>query len=373
MGNPYMKMLSVTNLTAASADFHSIRGGQANTTVSATGVSFNSTTSAASGSAPSGSSITSDLEDNVNKLVTYVPALLGILGFNSVVLLGLAICAMMYFVRRGKGKGKTVQGDSASTRDPYHYQRVRSQYDPQDIPPSSPNAVAMPLNDVPAHSRPASSLSKKKGSDSPFAPPVEIRYDDADGELANPGLRPLDTNIANHPGPPSAGSSAINSANDLPVPRPRFVSTTTMGSNDMYGRPQSLFSVSSGPLLGAGQNQMANRPASTYETPMAAPRARLISNPMSDGRPESTLSTSPLMARSGNSPGPGSPHGDRMHRPSDVDGEEMMPPPRPRFMSDANMGPRPDSSFSMGAGAVPMRPQSKFIDASGERPFSQAM
>jgi len=281
----------------------------------------------------------------------------------------LGILALVYFKRQGKGKGN----QRSASREDYHYQRVRSQYEPQDGAPPSPGIPAMPMHDVQAQSRPQSSLSKKpsgqNGRDSPFTPPVEIRYDDVDGDVTNPGIRPVEN-------PDLSQSSSAFNPNDsleLPVPRPRFVSTTTMGSDSMYGRPQSLFSVSSGPLL-TGQNNTANRPASTYDMPPGSPRGRQNSNPRSDGRPDSTFSTSPLI-RHGNSPGPSSPLSDRIPRPQDVpniEGEELMPPPRPRFMSDANMGPRPDSSFSMG-GASPVRPQSQFIDASGERPYSTAM
>jgi hypothetical protein len=368
-------MLSITNLTAASADFHSIRGGSPNTTVSASGVNFNGTTTPAPGGTnPSGSSPTDDLENNVNKLITYIPALLGILGFNTLVLLSLAICALIYFVRRVKGKGKGKGNQGNTQREAYHYQRVRSQYGPQDNPPPSPSVPAMPMNDIPIQSRPNSLKSKRKGEvqDSPFTPPVEIRLDEAEGDIADPGLRPLDTNVENYPSPSSTGSIGMSPSNpDLPVPRPRFISTTTM-SSDMYGRPHSLFSVSSQPLMGAGSPQSLHRPTSTYDMSMTRPRARINSNPLIDGRPDSTFSTAPLMTRGGNSSGPGSPLSERMPQSSGVDGEELMSPPRPRFISDANMGPRPDSSFSMGGGPL-LRPQSKFIDASGERPFSTAM
>jgi len=219
--------------------------------------------------------------------------------------------------------------------------------------------------------------------------------------MTNSGIQPLESNAGNFPGqaydkfPGQAydDSNEMIPTGDLPVPRPRFVSTTTMGT-DMYGRPQSLFSVSSRPLLGPGQDQLAaNRPASTYDMSMGSPggqgtRSRLNSMPLSDGRPDSTFSTTPLMQRGSPGPLPTSPLSDRSFRPASGigpgtpgvvvgmgdgdDGEQLMPPPRPRFMSDANMGPRPDSSFSMG-GAAPMRPQSKFMDTSGERPYSTAM
>jgi len=402
LGNPYIKMLSTTNATAASADFHGIRGGTANTSITATGVSFNTTNSASSGTDPTGSSPTDDLTNNINKLVNYIPVFLGILGFNTLVILCLAICAFTYIFKRRKGKGK-----GNASREPYHYQRVRSQYDPQDIPPPSPGIAAMPLSNVQTHSRPGSAMSKKPSGgnigqhDSPFTPPVEIKYDEVEGDMTNSGIRPVETNAENIPGLAYDSLNDTSPTNELPVPRPRFVSTTTMGS-DMYGRPQSLFSVSSKPLLGPGQDHFAaNRPASTYDMSMGSPgspgtRSRLNSVPLSDGRPDSTFSTTPLMQRGPSGAMPTSPLSDRSFRPASGfipspgpgpgpgpssglggaggEGEEMMPPPRPRFMSDANMGPRPDSAFSMGsAGAAPMRPQSKFMDTSGERPYSTAM
>lgn len=177
-----------------------------------------------------------------------------------------------------------------------------------------------------------------------------------------------------------------------PAPRQRFTSTTTM---DSYGRPQSLFSVASGPLLSGGN--MAARPSSTYDIPLGSTRPRYISDAMSDGRPESTFSTTPLIRRansgellqtspsSGGGPSAGmsgSPlavqqqlqQQQHLQQQQQTNGDgDMMSPPRPRFMNDVSPGPRPDSTFSMGsANGSPMRPQSRFMDTSGgPRPSSE--
>ena len=143
---------------------------------------------------------------------------------------------------------------------------------------------------------------------------------------------------------------------------------------------------------------MAARPSSTYDIPLGSARPRYVSDAMSDGRPESTFSTTPLIRRansgdllqvspsSGGGPSAGVSAGpgtlaqqqqlqqlQQQQQQQQAQGDpNMMSPPRPRFMNDVNAGPRPDSTFSMGStNGSPLRPQSQYMDASGPRPSSE--
>ncbi|KZS91226.1 acid protease, partial [Sistotremastrum niveocremeum HHB9708] len=117
IGNPYIKLLALTNATEASADFHTVRGGNANGTLSASGVNgvaLNSSTAVPSTSTASPSSASSKAssigatsdQSSLDKLLDYMPAILGILGLNSLLLLSLSICAALFFIRRRSNKSK---------------------------------------------------------------------------------------------------------------------------------------------------------------------------------------------------------------------------------------------------------------------------
>lgn len=227
--------------------------------------------------------------------------------------------------------------------------------------------------------------SPSHGLDEAFTPPVENHEE---GDLTSANLAPPEGN--NH-SPSPQNSPLITPMNPnpyinvgpAPAPRQRFTSTTTM---DSYGRPQSLFSVASGPLLSGGNT--GARPSSAYDIPLGSTRPRYVSDAMSDGRPESTFSTTPLIRRANSgellqvSPSSGggasmgvsaSPGTSAQQQQQTPGNEGVMSPPRPRFMNDVSPGPRPDSTFSMGsANGSPLRPQSRYMDASGPRPSSEA-
>lgn len=98
MGNPYVKLLSITNATTASAEFHQLRGGSAN---EANKIS-NAQTSAA-GYSSSSSSAGSNTSDTLNQLVRYAEIMMGILAI-STFLLVVAVGTMAYlmFFKRNK-------------------------------------------------------------------------------------------------------------------------------------------------------------------------------------------------------------------------------------------------------------------------------
>ncbi|CAK5262722.1 unnamed protein product [Mycena citricolor] len=92
MGDPYVQLLSLVDPTTASKDFHAARGG-----VAITNITYN----AANSSPGSASSVTisGDLNNTLNKIVTYLPAMLGIMALNAAVLLALIVFGVVYMCR----------------------------------------------------------------------------------------------------------------------------------------------------------------------------------------------------------------------------------------------------------------------------------
>jgi len=93
MGDPYVKLLSIVDPNQASKEFATARGT----------VPRNITYSAANSTATSGRttvSLSDNITNTLNKITTYFPIMLAILGLNAVVILLLAIAAFIYLFRR---------------------------------------------------------------------------------------------------------------------------------------------------------------------------------------------------------------------------------------------------------------------------------
>ena len=95
MGAPYVKLLPIVDPNQASKEFAAERG-----TVARTNITYSAAnvTEAASGSTTV--SLSDDLANTLNKINTYFPIMLAILGLNAVVILLLAIAAFIYLFRR---------------------------------------------------------------------------------------------------------------------------------------------------------------------------------------------------------------------------------------------------------------------------------
>ncbi|KAH8106150.1 acid protease [Cristinia sonorae] len=94
MGNPYVKMLPLTDPVQASKEFHQVRGGEPNT---------NFTYNAAPGSGGGSTStinISDDLAKTLNNIGTFFPALLAIMALNALVILLAIIAGGVYMWRR---------------------------------------------------------------------------------------------------------------------------------------------------------------------------------------------------------------------------------------------------------------------------------
>jgi saccharopepsin len=95
MGDPYLKFLSLVDPNAASKDFAAARG-----TVARSNISYNAVNSAAAPSGRTTVSLSDEITNTLNKINTYFPIMLAILGLNALVILLLAIAAFIYIFRR---------------------------------------------------------------------------------------------------------------------------------------------------------------------------------------------------------------------------------------------------------------------------------
>lgn len=89
MGDPYIKFLSLVDPNNASVEFHQLRGGTPNKNITYTGLS---------GAALSLSSSLSD--DSLGMIVKFVPPLLALVAFNSLVLIICCIVWLVSFIRK---------------------------------------------------------------------------------------------------------------------------------------------------------------------------------------------------------------------------------------------------------------------------------
>ncbi|KAJ7180081.1 acid protease [Mycena crocata] len=96
MGHPYVKLLALIDPNKASKDFHTARGGTA-----ATNITYN-----ASNTTSTSSSVTvdSDISGTLNKIVAFLPAMLGIMALNAAVLIALIIFGVVLMCRKRKTK-----------------------------------------------------------------------------------------------------------------------------------------------------------------------------------------------------------------------------------------------------------------------------
>ncbi|TFK43535.1 aspartic peptidase domain-containing protein [Crucibulum laeve] len=97
MGNPYMKLLSIIDPDEASIDFHKIRGGTPRTNITFTGLDGVSV-------APS-FSISNDISASLERIGTYLPAMLGIVALNALILIVLSIAGFIVYCRKQKRRG----------------------------------------------------------------------------------------------------------------------------------------------------------------------------------------------------------------------------------------------------------------------------
>jgi len=87
-GDPYVKLLSLIDPNEASADFHKLRGGSPKTNISykpALVASF---------------ALSMDAGQTLERIENYIPALLGLVALNALILIALTICGTVIYCRR---------------------------------------------------------------------------------------------------------------------------------------------------------------------------------------------------------------------------------------------------------------------------------
>lgn len=242
LANPSIKFLSLVDPNQASADFHSVRGGSPSTniTYNASNVSSSST----SGSIPNSGSNTdsnnltvpTSITDSLNKITNFIPAILGILAINTVVLLvvcGVGIYALIRRAGKGrKGKRGTTavplgrRGSRAPTPFPHVYEPVDTEGEAEDPPFNPPQPVDVINSD-----------------DTPFTRPIPAFH--ADGVVIPrpiaPGLRPYSMMTSSSMGgiPRTYRASAASDATAFTPPSPGFLQTES-GKWMADDRPKSI-------------------------------------------------------------------------------------------------------------------------------------
>lgn len=206
MGNPYIKLLSITDPNQASQEFVSVRGGTAksNITYNASGVQ------ASSSGGSVALSLASSTADKLGKLVDYIPAMLGILALNALALLviaGVGVCWMCRGRRRGANKGLKKGRTQFSLRSPTPYPGAAA----------GPRAEGASSADGHEYER----VAPGEPMDEPFTPP-EPAFHAYEGDT----LQPLQA-------PPAIGSRpysmfSMASGNGMP---PRDYRVSTAGSD----------------------------------------------------------------------------------------------------------------------------------------------
>ena len=126
MGDPYVQLLSVVNITEAAADFQQIRGGTVNVQDS--------------NGSPSPSISVESSSDQLEKLVSMIPILFAIAGANGLILLILLVGAVWFCCFRGRNKkAKKVAPLPLATVSAatYSYEAVPTVEDGQERPSSA--------------------------------------------------------------------------------------------------------------------------------------------------------------------------------------------------------------------------------------------
>ena len=95
MGDPYVKFLPLVDPNAASKDFAAVRGSGAHMNIT-----YNTVNLTAAPADVTAVSLSDDVTNTLNKINTYFPIMLAILGLNALVILLLAIAAFVYLYRR---------------------------------------------------------------------------------------------------------------------------------------------------------------------------------------------------------------------------------------------------------------------------------
>jgi saccharopepsin len=107
MGDPYMKMLSITDADEASEEFHKLRGGTPRTNITFTGLDGASI-------APS-FSISNDITESLQLIAKFIPIMLGVIALNALIVIICVIVWMVSYIRKNK-RNRMMQRQARTPR-----------------------------------------------------------------------------------------------------------------------------------------------------------------------------------------------------------------------------------------------------------------
>ena len=93
MGDPFMQLLSLVDPNEASKEIHAARGGSVPSNVTYHWAKAVFTTNTSGDSSSSSVTTSSDITNTINKLTTYIPAVLAVMTLNALVILILVAAA----------------------------------------------------------------------------------------------------------------------------------------------------------------------------------------------------------------------------------------------------------------------------------------
>ncbi|KAL4241207.1 peptidase A1 family protein [Abortiporus biennis] len=165
MGNPYIKFLSLVDPNNASSEFHAERGGSSNGQIV-----YNSANVTSSGTTVS---ISGDLANTINKINTYFPILLAIMGLNALVIIVLLIGGLVYCLKKRQSRAR--RRTNLGRMSPRPFARRTTTFDmPAITEPHSYQPVSMALTEdtfVP----PTPAFSKRGFDESSMMSPKDVR------------------------------------------------------------------------------------------------------------------------------------------------------------------------------------------------------
>ncbi|KAJ7095380.1 aspartic peptidase domain-containing protein [Mycena belliarum] len=402
MGNPYVKLLSLVNPNQASKDFHALRGG-----IAATNITYNVSNSTSDN--PSAVTLSSDVSDNLNKIVTFLPAMLGIMALNAAVLIALVVLGVVYMCRKRKSKATPRKARARMTPmpmdprssyiagvEPQHhvYEPVSmaltedlDRLRPMSMNPRESFAAGVPMADRAAVSMaiteddmfipPSSTARTFKGSGlRPTDRPSSAAYqrqpsmaisDDQLSVPPSPGFRSFDGKPEDRP--KSANYERQNSSDSLVAParsfddnRPKSVAYERSPSEDtiFVASPTTLAAE---PAFFPPPLQRQAPPPPPQRQPLAPPAQ---SSPQPQRQPSRDSVASVRLNDNQFAPGTSNPEPSPRRRPSNNNGGLFVP----RNFS-GQPGDRPQS-FAPGANSPALAPPLPAFYSDGGRPKSIA-
>lgn len=231
MGDPYVKLLSIVDADAASADFAKARGTKARS-----GITYNASNSPTSASTTV--TLSSDVADVIDKIGKYLPIMAAVVGLNAVVLLVLAVVGICFLCKRKGSRG----GISRFSRK----RATPGRMSPMPMgPPSHPDAftppsghdyepVSMAISEDTVLNPPSPGYKKYDFS----RPKSDLSSMDRPYSMAAPGARPY--SLASPSARPYSLATNMSPAELNPNSNPFINSRSAASGSPLAGSPSGL-------------------------------------------------------------------------------------------------------------------------------------